>query len=154
MLFVCKSDEYRTQHGEHICLYEGHQQFQCIHEQQHDDAEDVQSNAQSHAHGPAQEDDAAEAEYHGVASHHVGKETDHQREGLGEHAEQLDGRHQGDGFQEDGHVGPQNLLPVLLVAEEVDGQHGAQCQEERDVDITRHIRTAGEYGQQAQQVGD
>ena len=130
MLLMCQTDEHRTQHREHVSLYECHQQFEGVHEQQHDDAEQVQADTHANTHSPAQEDHTAEAEYHGVACHHVGKETDHQGEGLGEHTEQLNHWHQRNSFQEDGHIGPEDILPILLVAKQVNGQERAECQED------------------------
>ena len=73
MLRVCESDEHGAEHREHVGLHKGDQQLQGIHKQQHDDAEEVQSDTKANTHGPTKEDDAAEAEYHRMACHHVGK---------------------------------------------------------------------------------
>ena len=149
MLLMSKTDKYRTQHGEYVGLYECHQQFKSVHEQQHQDAEQVQTDTHAYPHCPAKEDNAAEAEYHSVPCHHIGKKTDHQGERLGEDTEELDDGHQGDGLQENRHVRPEDVLPILLVAKQVDGQKRAERQEEGDVDIARYIRTTREYRQQS-----
>ena len=90
-----------------------------------------------------------------MSGHHVGKETDHQCEGLGEDAYHLD-----DGnercrirLEEQGHLGPEDFLPVFLVAEDVDQEHRAEGEEERDVDVARHVGSTGEDGQQTEQIG-
>ena len=43
MLLMRQSDEHSTQHREDVGLHEGNQQLQGVHEQQHDDAERVQT---------------------------------------------------------------------------------------------------------------
>ena len=149
-----KPDEHRTEHGEDVSLNESHQQLKQVHEEQHDDTEGIQAKTESDTHRPTEEDHAGETEHHGVPSHHVGEETDHQGEGLCEHTEQFDDRHDrsGIGLQEQWHLRPEDLLPVLFVGKDVDGQHRAQRQEEGDVDITRHIGSAREDGNQSDEV--
>ena len=89
-----------------------------------------------------------------MTSHHVGKETDHQREWLCEHSEQLNQRHHrsGIGLEEQGNLGPEDLLPVLLVGKDVDGKHGTYSQEEGDVDVTSNIGAAREYRNQSDEI--
>ena len=48
---------------------------------------------------------------------------------------------------------PEDILPVLLFAEQVDSNHRTQSKEERDVDIASHVSSAGEYREESQQVG-
>ena len=50
MLLMCQSDEDSTEHGEHISLDEGNQQLQTVHEQQHDDTEDIQAHTETDTH--------------------------------------------------------------------------------------------------------
>ena len=147
-------DEHSTQHGEDVGLNEGHQQLKQVHEEQHEDAEGIQAETESDTHRPTEEDHAGEAEHHGVASHHVGKETDHQGEGLREDAEEFDERHHRRRIclQEQRYFGPENLLPVFLIGEDIDGKHRTQRQEEGDVDISRHVSAAGDYRNQADEV--
>ena len=151
VLRMCQSDEDGTQHGEHVSLDECHQELQTVHEEYHDKAEQRQTRAEERVERPSDEDDGGERQDDGMSCHHVGKETDHQRKGLGQNTKQFDEGHDGHGvcLQESRHVGPEDFLPVLLVAEEVDGQHGAQRQEERDVDVTRHVGSTREYRQQS-----
>ena len=127
MLLMCQSDEYGRQHSEHVGLHKGYQQLKGVHEEQHDGTEQIQSRTHCRSHGPAQEDDAREGQYHSMSCHHIGKETDHQREGLGEDTEQLNGWHDGDSLQEEGHIRPEDVLPVLTVTKQVDCQERTQC---------------------------
>ena len=144
--------EDRAQQSEDVGLYESDQKLQTVHEEEHQDAEDVKSDTEAHTHCPSQEYHAGEAEYHGVTCHHVGEETNHQGKRLGKDAENLDDGHQWNGLQEDWHIGPQYVFPILLVAKEVDGQHRAYRQEEGDIDIACHVDTAGEEGYQSHEV--
>ena len=86
-----------------------------------------------------------------MAAHHIGKQTNHQRDGLGEDAENFNHRHQRQ-FQSHGHVGPENFFPVFFVAGEVGhqecgyGKHHGHCQ------IAGKIGATGKYHNQAQQV--
>ena len=147
-----KPYEDSAQQSEDVGLYEGDQKLQTVHEEEHQDAEDVKSDTEAHTHCPSQEYHAGEAEYHGVTCHHVGEETYHQGKRLGKDAENLDDGHQWNGLQEDWHIGPQYVFPILLVAKEVDGQHRAYRQEEGDIDIACHVDTAGEEGYQSHEV--
>ena len=150
MLLVCQSDKHGTKHREHISLHKSHQQLKRIHEEQHDGTKQMQSGTHSRSHGPTQENDTREGQYHSVSRHHIGKETDHQRKGLGEHSEQLYSRHDGNrSLQEYGHIGPEDILPVLSVAKQVDSQERTHSQEKRDVDVTRHVRATWEDRQQS-----
>lgn len=64
--------EDSAQQSEDVGLYEGDQKLQTVHEEEHQDAEDVKSDTEAHTHCPSQEYHAGEAEYHGVTCHHVG----------------------------------------------------------------------------------
>ena len=156
MFWMSQADEDGTEHGEDIRLDEGYQELQAVHEEHHHETEQGQSGTEYRIHGPSDEDDRRKRQDNGVTSHHVGKQTDHQREGLGDDTEEFDDRHDSHriSLQEGRHIGPEDLLPVLLVAEQVDGQHRTECQEERDVDVARHIGTTREDGQQTQHIGD
>ena len=87
-----------------------------------------------------------------MSGHHIGEKTNHQRERLGEHAKQLDGRHYGDGLEEDGHVGPEDFLPIFPVSEQIDGEEGAEREEERDVDVARHVGSARKNRYQTHEI--
>ena len=156
MFLVRQSDEHRAEHGEHVGLDEGYQKLKTVHEQQHDDAERVESETEANAHRPSEEDDAGETQYDGMACHHIGEETDHESKRLGEHAEKLNHRHYGHGvgLQEERHLGPEDFLPVFLVAEEVDGYHRTYGKEQGDVDVSCHIGTTGEDRYQTYHIGD
>ena len=125
VIFMGKPDKHRTQHGEDVCLNKGYQHFKRIHEEQHDDTESIQTKTKSDTHRPTEEDHASETQDHSVASHHVGKETDHQREGLREYSEEFDDWHHrcGIGLQEQRNLRPEYLLPIFLVGKDVNGKH-------------------------------
>ena len=155
MLLMSQSDKHGTEHREDISLNKGYQQLQAVHEEQHDDTERFQTDTIAYAHGPTQEYHAGEREDHGVTGHHVGKKTNHQGKGLGDDTKELDDGHDGRGIglQEQRHLWPEDFLPVLFVGKDIDSQHRAECQEERDVDIASHVGTCREDGNQANQVG-
>ena len=148
MLRMRQTDEHGREQREHVSLNKGHQQLHTIHEEEHDGTEEIESETHAYAHRPAQEYHAREAQDDGVSGHHVGKETDHQCEGLGEDAHHLDDGNERCGIrlEEQGHLGPEDFLPVFLVAEDVDQEHRAEGEEERDVDVARHVGSTWEYG--------
>lgn len=149
MLGVSKTDEYCREEGEDVGLNEGYKDLYKIHEEKHQCAEGIETKAHASSHGPSEEDDASEREDNGMASHHVGKETDHEGEGLGENTNDLDDGNQRSrvGLQEERHFGPEDFLPVLFVTKDVNEKHRADCEEEGNVDITRHISATGEDGE-------
>ena len=49
-------------------------------------------------------------------------------------------------------MGPEDVFPILLVAEEVDGNHGADGKEERHVDVARNVGATREYRKQTENV--
>ena len=123
MLRMRHKDKHGGEDGKHIGLYETHQRVEQEHKQGESEGEHRCGGTHSHS------KQAAENEYqrhkhnhHHVAAHHIGKQTNHQRDGLGEDAENFNHRHQRQ-FQSHGHVGPENfqysLLPVRLVTRNV-----------------------------------
>ena len=124
------------------------QALKTVHEEHHYGTYEVQTDTVAHAHRPSEEDDAGEAQDDCVSCHHVGKETDHESERLGENAEELDNWHQWHriSLEEYRHMGPEDVFPILLVAEEVDGNHGADGKEERHVDVARTLAPPGNIG--------
>ena len=90
-----------------------------------------------------------------MSCHHVGKETDHQGEWLSEYSKELDNRHDWHwiSLQEKRHLRPEDFLPVLLVAKEIDCQHRADGKEEGHVDVTRNVGATGEHWQKTNEVG-
>ena len=89
-----------------------------------------------------------------MTCHHVGKETDHQCKRLREDTYKLNHRDKRCRIclQEQWHLRPEYLLPVLLVAVEVHGYHRTDGKEERYVDVTRHITTTREYRNKSYKV--
>ena len=99
MFLVRQTDEHCRKHCEHVCLYEGDKELKAVQEQQHDDAQRAESACKPSAHRTSEEDDACETQHDGMSRHHVGKETDHEREWFGEHTEELNHRHYGHGVR-------------------------------------------------------
>ena len=149
---VCKSDKDGTEDGEHVRLNESDKQLKAVHEYHQQEADATERTNRS-AHLSADEDNASERQDDGMAAHDIGKQTDHQGEGLREDAEKFYHRHHRYWhFQPCGHFGPEDFLPILSVAEQVDGQEGAEGQEECDGNITCDVGSTREDGQQSQEV--
>ena len=77
-----------------------------------------------------------------MACHDIGEETDHQGKRLREYSHKLNGRDEGESLKGHWHVGPENFLPVMLVATELYDDKRAQGKEESNGDITGHIASA------------
>ena len=78
-------NEDGAQDVEHIGLDEAHQHVQQEHEQGEGHREDARADTHAHSEQAGEdEDEQHQHQDHHVAAHHVGKETDHQRQGLGE----------------------------------------------------------------------
>ena len=154
VFLVCEANKDGAKHREHISLDESDEQLKTVHEQQHQCAEKIESYTEADAHRPTEEDDTCEAEHHGVTCHHVGKETNHKSERLGENAEELYDWHQRHriSLEEYRHMGPEDIFPIRLVAEEVDGNHGTDGKEERHVDVARNVGATREYRKQTENV--
>ena len=154
LVLLSQTDEHGAQQGEDISLNECHKHFKTVHEEHHYGTYEVQTYTVAHAHRPSKEDDAGEAQDDCVSCHHVGKETDHESERLGENAEELYDWHQRHriSLEEYRHMRPEDVFPILLVAEEVDGNHGADGKEERHVDVARNVGATREYRKQTENV--
>ena len=154
VLGMSKADEHSREEREDVSLNEGNEDLYEVHEEEHEAAEGVKAETHAGTHCPSEEDDAGKGEDDGVTCHHVGKETDHEGEGLGEDTNDLNDGNQrsGVGLQEERHLGPEDFLPVLFVAEDVDEKHRADGEEERDVDVTRHVSAAREDGEESEDV--
>ena len=136
----CQADEHGREHSEHHCLDEADQALKAHHEDTHDDAQGRHRQLYGDSLRGYQEDDTRDSHRNGVTGHHVGKETDHQCKGLGEDTHKLNHGNDGDGgFQPCGHIGPEDVLPVMLVARELHDDKGAEGKEERHGDVARHV---------------
>ena len=152
----CHADVEGREHGEDEGLDVGHQAFQ----QRDEDAEEDAHHADRAAHGGTEEvahdeDDDHEAQDDDVTGRHVGEESNHQHDGLGEDTHQLDHRHQGEYLQPCRHSGGvEDVNPIMLVATDVGNQESDDSQGSRHGDIARDIGTSGEEGYQAQDVAE
>ena len=149
----CKRDEERREHRENVCLDEAHQDV----EQEHKEGECHGDDGGCSEHRRAEfgEDENQECKYddNHVTAHHVSKQTHAECSRLGEDAEELDDRH--DGYRElqpEGHVGPENILPVVLVAFDVCDEESADSQRHRHCDVAGKVCTAREYYHEPKQV--
>ena len=69
--------------------------------------------------------------------------------------DELDDGHQRDGdLQEQGHVGPEDVLPVVSVAQDVHRHIGAEGQYQSDREVARDVGAEGEEGDQAEKVAE
>ena len=154
MLFgQCQSDEHGTEHREHVSLDKRYEQLEAVHENHERETYHRERRADERAELAGDEDDAGEGKDNGVPAHDVGKETHHQGERLGEDAEEFDDRHHRHGHFEPSRYGrPEYFFPIFAVAREVHHEHRGYGEEERDVDVARHVRAAGEYGNQPEEV--
>ena len=155
MLFLGQSDEYGRQHGKYVGLDKGYQQFEGIHEQVEHNRCESQCAVQGRSHAGGDENQSCQYEHGYVSCQHIGKQTDHQGKRLGEDAEELDERHHRyRHFQPPGNVGPEDVFPIRLGAEQVDCQKCADGQYHGDGNVSRNVGTTGEEGHQAHQVVD
>ena len=140
---------------EDISLQERHQQFQQIHEYAEQHRHERHRRIHGRPHADRHEDHARQAQNHRMSGHHVGEQTDHQRERLRENPDQLDRRHHRHGNLEPcGYFGPENLLPVLPRSEQVHGKERTQRKHQRHGDVARYVRPAREERDQPHQVVD
>ena len=90
-----------------------------------------------------------------MSCHHIGKKSDHQREGLSEDAEELNERHQGYGHLEPrGHMRPEDVFPISLRSCDVGDDERAKSQEEREGDITCEVASSGRERNHAHDIGN
>ena len=135
-----QTDEDGREHGEHHCLDEAYQTLEAHHEDAHDDAQCRHRQLYGDSLRGYQEDDTRDGHRDGMTCHHVGEKSDHQGEWLGEDTYELD--HGDDGYRRlepCGYIGPEDVLPVVLVARELHDDERAEGQEERHGDVTRHV---------------
>src|SRR3989338_324872 len=86
-----RAGEDRGQENENIGLQEGHEQLQHQGEQHQADRDRGHAEADYRAERAEDEDEADEGHDDDMAGYHIGEKTDAEREGLGDHADQLDG---------------------------------------------------------------
>ena len=100
-------------------------------------------------------DDAHQCQYHRMAGHDVGKQTDGEGEGFGEESEDFDDGHQRHGaLHPHGHIGPKHLAPIFACAEQIDGKECADGKHECDGYVARHIGSTGEDGYQPHEIAE
>lgn len=149
------ADEQRRQDGEDVGLDVGHQQLQDRHEDGHEDGDDAHHATHARAiHAADDENQRHEHHDDDVAGQDVGEQTDHQGERLGDGGDEFDDGHQREGLQEDGHVGPEDVFPIVTVAEDVHEEVGQQSEYHGDAQVARHVGAEREERNQAEQVGE
>jgi len=80
-----------------------------------------------------------------MSGHHVGEQTNHQRERLGNYPEDFHDGHQGNGqFEKHGNFRPKDFFPIGLGTEHVDDNHREQSQHKGNRNITRYVGTTRE----------
>ena len=152
MSLLCQAYKHGRQHCKYIRLDECHQQLQEVHEYHKEHRHGSHTSAHRHTHMGGYEYDAADAQDYRVPGKDVGKKTHHQSEGLGKDAYDFNDGHQRYGLQENGYVGPENLLVVVLAAKQVHRQHCGKRHKEGYGDIAGDVGAAREERHQPQQV--
>lgn len=139
MLYLAQANVDARKHCEYERLDEGYQKFEAV-------KEDTQQYA-DYRHGTiadtwhadsGQEDDAQDAEQSGVTCQDVGKESDGEREWLGEDTDELDNCHDRTKPRWEFRV-PEDLLPVGLGAEDVYDEEGKQGEAQGDGDVACQV---------------
>ena len=155
-LLLRHADEDGAQHCEYVCLDVGYQTLQSGHEHHHEDGNDRGGGTQASAvHAADDKNQGHEHHDDDVACQDVGKQTDHQGEGLGKGGDELYDRHQGDGeLQEHRHVGPEDVLPIMSVTEDVDRHVGAEGQYQGNAQVACDVGAEGEEGNQPEEVAE
>ena len=93
----CHTYEHGGEEGEHHRLNEAYQTFETHHKDAHYNAHGAHTVEDTSRHRSHEEDDARHCHGNGVSRHHIGKESNHQSEGLGENTHKLNDGHQGHG---------------------------------------------------------
>ena len=146
--------EHGAEHSEDVGLDKGHQQFECVHEYHHYEAHKRKRCTKYCAQLACDENHANEGEDNGMATHHIGKQTNHQGKRFGENAKQLNNRHKWHGhFEPCGHFGPKDFFPIFFVPKKIDRQKNDKSQTESDGDVAGDVGAAGEYWYEAEEVG-
>ena len=142
MLGTSHPDKYRREYGEYVCLDERYQHV----EQHHEDGESNGHNRYAcrgayAKHCREYKYQPHEHQYYHVSGKHVGKETNHQREGFGEHPDKFNNLHERKNrcFQEYGHIGPEYLFPILLVSKKIGSEEGEHCQTQCNGNVAGNV---------------
>ena len=140
-----QTDEDGREECEDVSLDEADQRIEQEHEDRESDREHYRSACGSDAEGCEDEDKECQSDNDHVTTHHIGEKTHAEGSRLGEHTEHLDELHDGEGtLQPDRHIRPEDILPIMLAAEHVGNDEGAERQDESYSDITGKVCTAGE----------
>ena len=145
-----QSDKVGGQDGEDVCLDERHEQFEAIHEDAEEDAYSGHRGTHPASHLSRHKHHAGQCQDDDMSCHDVGKETDSQREGFGEHANELDDGHDGQGcLEEDGHVWPEDALVVALGRKAVDGDESSDGAGHCHCDVACQVCSTREDGDES-----
>ena len=151
MLHLRETDINARKNREDECLDEGNEELEAI-------KEDAQQNADSRhdiiartwQRHSGDEDDAQHADEGAVTSHDVGKESDCEREGLGEESDELNHSH--DGTQPGRQLlVPEDLRPIRSRTVDVGDHEGEECQRHGDCDVAGQV---GRARDESAQVGE
>ena len=88
-----------------------------------------------------------------MSCQHIGKKTYHQGKRLRKDSEELDKRHHGHRhFQPPGHIGPENIFPICLGSENINGKECANGQHHCNCNVTGDICPARKHRNQSHKV--
>ena len=142
------------QEGENKCLKKCHEQFEAVHENHKGSGKDA--NAKSSSQGVTffskDDDQADERQDDDVACTDVRCQTNHQHDGLEEHAHDFNG--DDDGHDKQGHSGrPKEVAPIMLVPIEIRQQKHQCRQYHSHANGTSDIKSSKEWNQ-AEEVAE
>ena len=144
----------RGQEGKDKCLQERHKEFEAVHENHEGRGEDANAVPGSHRLSAFAEDEnqAHKRQDDDVTRADVGRQSDHQHDGLQEHSHDLDG--DDDGHHKQRHTWrPEQVAPVMLVSIEGGDQEHQRRQHHGDAQGACHVEASNEWNK-AQQVGE
>ena len=98
-------------------------------------------------------DEKSERDDNHVTTHHVREQTHAEGRRLREYTEYLDQLHNRQReLKEQGHIRPENLLPIMFGTENVRDDECAQCENQRNRYVARKIRSTGEYDHESNDI--
>ena len=153
---LCDShaDVEGCEHGEDESLDIGHKAFEQRDKDTEQHAHHRDGTADCRAKEVAQDkDDYDKAKNDDMAGRHVGKESNHKYDGLGEDTHQLDERHQGENLEPSRHAGRvEDVGPVMAITADIGYEEGYNCECGGNGQIAGDIGTCREERYQTKDI--
>ena len=112
----CQTDKQGAEKGKNVGLQYRHQHFKALHKKH------KSQRNRSHGHAFENKNQGNQAENDNVTSGNVSEQTNGQRNRFGDNTHQFNRHH--DGVQPKGHVGFENMTPIMLVTAPIGNDHG------------------------------